>query len=959
MAASVSGSWTRCCDVAQPLLPFALAAFCAAFAAVVRLVANALDHLAITLERAVAAARSADPKASVSSAKKASSSLQRGLAPAASAKPAAGGRESAEADETGRELSAFLNVAGADYGYGGRLDDLRRTQFTRLRGTVYLDHAGAALYSEQQVRDTTAELTATLLSNPHSQHERLLGGEGLDVWAREATLHMCAAQPGEYECVLTSGATAGLRLLAEAFPWARGSRFWYTQDNHNSVLGIREEAAARGATANAVDVSRDASGLWAAAPRGQAITRRGSADAGCADIGHCHSGSEAPACLFAFPQESNFSGVKYNLDVIRQLGKGRGFADDADGATRWFTLLDAAKGAATCPPDLSAVQPDFVVLSFYKIFGFPTGLGALLIRKAAAPVLARRYFGGGTVEAAAADADVLRRRAGPAGLEDGTPNFLALPALRHGLRMLEGLGGFPAVAAHAGSLATHLAAWLRGLRHPGTGSPAAVLYGWEDAARGSGDRGGWVTGQGPTVAFNLLRADGSYVGSREVEKLAALHGIQMRAGCFCNPGACAAFLGISAAQVAAHHAAGHVCWDDNDLADGRPLGAVRASFGWSSSFADVAALQRVIAAYFLSPPESPSVGSIPEAAAGNVTQAASAQSGAPRLASIHVYPIKSCAGMAPPAAWPLGPTGLLYDRHWVLLAEDGAVLTQKRAPQMARLAPAIDLRARIMRLSYPGMPAPLVLPLPALPGGESWDTAAEAGAGQRTAVPVRMCTATLCAQPHAEGAGLGSGASTAGADASARWLTAALGVRCRLAQEPPDASRVGIDGARLSYANEAQMLAVSTASLDDLNGRLPRSAGSITAARFRPNLVLDARGLRPYAEDGWRRLRLGSAVLASAGPCQRCGMVCVDPATGERGGLEPLRTLAAYRRAPGGKITFGVLLSQAQSERRGPDAPEDGRDEVGAEAPVGSDAHWMRRRFPSVLEVGAPLEELE
>lgn len=114
--------------------------------------------------------------------------------------------------------------------------------------------------------------------------------------------------------------------------------------------------------------------------------------------------------------------------------------------------------------------------------------------------------------------------------------------------------------------------------------------------------------------------------------------------------------------------------------------------------------------------ESLPVRSIPEAAAGNVTQAASAQCGAPRLASIHVYPIKSCAGMAPPAAWPLGPTGLLYDRHWVLLAEDGAVLTQKRAPQMARLAPAIDLRARIMRLSYPGMPAPLVLPLPALPG---------------------------------------------------------------------------------------------------------------------------------------------------------------------------------------------------------------------------------------------------
>jgi molybdenum cofactor sulfurtransferase len=56
---------------------------------------------------------------------------------------------------------------------------------------------------------------------------------------------------------------------------------------------------------------------------------------------------------------------------------------------------------------------------------------------------------------------------------------------------------------------------------------------------------------------------------REVEKLAALNNIHLRTGCFCNPGACAMHLGLSAADLQAHHAAGHVCWDDHDVIDGR------------------------------------------------------------------------------------------------------------------------------------------------------------------------------------------------------------------------------------------------------------------------------------------------------------------------------------------------------------------------------------------------------
>jgi len=81
------------------------------------------------------------------------------------------------------------------------------------------------------------------------------------------------------------------------------------------------------------------------------------------------------------------------------------------------------------------------------------------------------------------------------------------------------------------------------------------------------------------VSFNLLRADGSRVGCNEVGRLAALHGIILRTGCFCNPGACAKYLGLSGDEMRENFEGGHVCWDDKDIVRGKPTGAVRISLG--------------------------------------------------------------------------------------------------------------------------------------------------------------------------------------------------------------------------------------------------------------------------------------------------------------------------------------------------------------------------------------------
>lgn len=185
------------------------------------------------------------------------------------------------------------------------------------------------------------------------------------------------------------------------------------------------------------------------------------------------------------------------------------------------------------------------------------------------------------------------RRPGAAGVEDGTLPFTSIAAARHGFALLGRLGGMPAVHAHTACLARHVAASLLRLRHA-NGAAAVRVYGWEamqprDQQRGSGALHGTSSGssdesrapprlarstqrtsasaaapaaaaaaalQGPTVAFSLLRDDGAYVGYAEVARLAAAHRLHLRTGCFCNPGACAAHLGLSARQLVEHFEAG-------------------------------------------------------------------------------------------------------------------------------------------------------------------------------------------------------------------------------------------------------------------------------------------------------------------------------------------------------------------------------------------------------------------
>ena len=238
-------------------------------------------------------------------------------------------------------------------------------------------------------------------------------------------------------------------------------------------------------------------------------------------------------------------------------------------------IVDAAAFVPTSRLDLSAWKPDFVPISFYKMFGYPTGLGALLARRAALARLQRPWFSGGTVVAANVQGEMVVPLSGHALFEDGTVNYLGIPAIEIGLRHLERIG-IDTISRRVEALGTWLLEALQRLRHS-DGSPATRIYGpttWER-------RGG-------TIAFNFLHPDGRVVDERFVDVVAAAHRISVRTGCFCNSGAGETAFSISKDTLIGAEFADGMILDDYIRLVGMPTGgAVRVSLGLATNFADV------------------------------------------------------------------------------------------------------------------------------------------------------------------------------------------------------------------------------------------------------------------------------------------------------------------------------------------------------------------------------------
>jgi len=422
-------------------------------------------------------------------------------------------------------------------GHAVDFGDLRRRDFSRLdaTGSVYLDYTGSALYPESLVRRDARRLQRRVLGNPHSDSSPSLAStESLDE-ARTLTLRFFTADPDEYDVVFTANATGAMRILAEAFPFRTGSRLTLTADNHNSVNGLRVPARERGAMVQYVPLD---TALRACDPRPW--------------LPH----ATAPS-LFAFPAQSNFSGVRHPLRWVHDAR-----------ALGYHVLLAAAAYAPTAPLSLTDVPADFVALSYYKLFGYPTGIGALIARREALARLERRYFGGGTVQFASVQNDLARPKIGAAAFEDGTPNFLAMPAVCDGLRWLTSVG-IAAIARHVSAMTSGLLDRLASL------GERVRVYGPAD-----------LQARGGVVAFNLY-SGGQPLDYEAVEAAARRRGIAVRGGCFCNPGAAERAFGFCASHARTCADADFSIPRFRHCMGGAPVGAVRASVGTATTVADL------------------------------------------------------------------------------------------------------------------------------------------------------------------------------------------------------------------------------------------------------------------------------------------------------------------------------------------------------------------------------------
>jgi selenocysteine lyase/cysteine desulfurase len=433
---------------------------------------------------------------------------------------------------------------------------LRDREFARLdaNGVAYLDYAGAALYAESQLDAHRALLARSVLGNPHSAHRASADSTAAIDAARQRVLRFLDADD-DYAVCFTANTTAAIRLVAEAYPFAPDVPFVLTSDNHNSVNGVREYARRAGAPVSYLPLGDD--------------LRLNHPEARLAELGG--------GGLFAFPAQSNFSGVHHPLSLVRRAQ-----------SLGYHVLLDAAAYLPAYPLSLRICPADFVVLSFYKLFGYPTGVGALVARKDTLAALSRPWFSGGTVEYVSVALDRSLLRPLHEGFEDGTPNFLGIAALEVGFELRNTIGPGP-LLRHVQHMTQSLLDGLLALRHPG-GEPMVHLYG----PVSMDDRGG-------TIAFNVLDRDGRPVPFGLVEDRASNAGVHVRGGCFCNPGAAEAAFGLDPQRMSrcldAVEPAFSIAAVQRCMGRDAAVGAVRASVGMATLPRDIDRALEVIGAF--------------------------------------------------------------------------------------------------------------------------------------------------------------------------------------------------------------------------------------------------------------------------------------------------------------------------------------------------------------------------
>jgi molybdenum cofactor sulfurtransferase len=739
-----------------------------------------------------------------------------------------------------------------------------------------------------------ADMVSNLYGNPHSgsASSQLSTKRIEDIRLR--ILQFFNADPEDFDIVFVANATAGVKLVMDAFRACEGGFIYgYHNFSHTSLVGVRENAKLSQCLGGE-DVES-----WLTSSRPLVDGSDGNT------IG-----------LFSFPAQSNMDGRRLPLSWsgrVRQLM--------ISGQQRVYTLLDAAALVSTSRLDLSDVDnsPDFTVVSFNKIFGFPN-LGALIVRKESGKILqSRKYFGGGTVEMVVCMKEqwhAPKEQTLHEALEDGTLPIHSIVALDTAMKIhTELYESIEKVSQHTMFLARRLDEGLRSLRHANDEN-VCEMYTEQTAFSRSANN------QGPTIAFNLKNSHGAWISNTEVEKLAAVRNIHIRTGGLCNPGGIASALNLAPWEMRKNFSAGFRCGNDNDImASGKPTGVIRASLGAMSNITDVDSFLSFIREFYL------------EDNSPQLCHELVDQSSGLYVDSLTVYPIKSCGGFQVPrnTDWEVKKEGLAWDREWCLVHQGtGQALSQKRYPSMALIRPRIDFVAGLLLVKFHGevplgCETEIKIPLSADP------TVYRSSDAYRS-VSSRVCGDVIIAHTYSSKTVnsffteiLGVPCSLArfpagGAGSSARHAKAHMQRHQRTGSAstaqpsefeapptPPD-SDSEIPTRPILLSNESPILSINKSSIDALNEEIRKAGGKeASASVFRANIVIASSDpeaqQKPYSEDFWSSLKIGAQDFRMLGSCRRCHMICVDQETAIKD-EEPFVTLAKTRRFEG-KVFFG------------------------------------------------------
>ncbi|MGI8495946.1 MAG: MOSC domain-containing protein, partial [Pyrinomonadaceae bacterium] len=209
-----------------------------------------------------------------------------------------------------------------------------------------------------------------------------------------------------------------------------------------------------------------------------------------------------------------------------------------------------------------------------------------------------------------------------------------------------------------------------------------------------------------------------------------------------------------------------------------------------------------------------------------------------KITEINIYPVKSLKGSALQESL-VEKRGLAFDRRWMLVDKDNKFLTQRELPKMAILKS--ELKENNLRIS--DLENEILIPL-----------YPQTNEKVKVQIWSSNCSANVYANEIND------------------WFSEVLRKICKLVFMPDDSKRIvnPLYAANkfedvVSFADGYPLLMIGESSLKDLNSRLEQK---VSMNRFRPNLVFE--DSEPFAEDNWKKIKIGNTIFQVVKPCDRC-----------------------------------------------------------------------------------------